>query len=147
MQMYPNFYGKLLHLLISDEKGCNIDKLRFYSHLRLTYKVTNLVNNIISIKKFKPYTASASLAGICPADWLTDGRSDIIWNIWMKFCEALDKGAGFEEMNHVWAWHIFNKLQHGQGWLKEDNLASVQRFSWWGREERGENFSGPKENI
>lgn len=128
-------------------KVLSLVTVEIFSHLRLTYKVTNLVNNIISIREFKPHTASASLAGICLADWLTGGRSDIIRNIWMKLWEALDKDAGFEEMNHVWAWHIFHKVQHGQGWPEEDNLASVQRSSWRGREERGENLSGPKENI
>lgn len=109
MQMYSNTYGKLLQLLLSDKMCSHIKQLRvclfvcfcccfvLFAHLRLTYKVINLVTNTISTKEFESHTASASLAGICPVDWLVDGRPNIIRNIWMKHCEALDKYVGFEE--------------------------------------------------
>lgn len=78
MQMYSNIYGKSLPLLLSDKMCCNIiaSEVFFFNHLRLTYNVANLVNNIISIKKFKPHTASATLATLAgfSADCLVDGE-------------------------------------------------------------------------
>lgn len=92
-----------------------------FAHLRLTYKVINLVNNTISIKEFGSHTASASLAGICAVDWLVDGRANIIRNIWMRHCEALDKHVGFEET-------IF---RHGLSLIKYGTAKAGQRKTEW----------------